>query len=46
MIQTILIGLPKTSPNPQGGIGSFIQSVLRYPALLLRIALAAIVWGR
>jgi hypothetical protein len=45
MIRTILIGLPKTSPNPQGGIGSFIQSVLRYPALLLRIALAAIVWG-
>ena len=41
MIQTILIGLPKTSPNPQGGIGPFIQSVLRYPALLLRLALAA-----
>jgi hypothetical protein len=45
MIQTILIGSPKTSPNPQGGIGPFIQSVLRYPALLLRLALAAIVWG-
>jgi hypothetical protein len=45
MIQTILIGSPKTSPNPQGGIGPFIQSVLRYPALLFRLALAAIVWG-
>jgi hypothetical protein len=45
MIQTILIGPPKTSPNPQSGIGLFIQSVLRYPALLLRLAVAAIAWG-
>jgi hypothetical protein len=45
MIQTILLGSPKTSPNPQGGIAPFIQSILRYRALLLRLALAAIVWG-
>ena len=45
MIQTILIGSPKIPPNPQGGIGLFIHSVLRYPPLVRRLALAAIVWG-
>ena len=45
MIQTILFGSPRPAPLPQGGIGPFIQSVLRYPALLLRLAIAAIVCG-
>jgi hypothetical protein len=45
MLQTILIGQPEAGPHRQGGIGPFVQLVLRYPALLLRLGAAAIVWG-
>ncbi|HSY54864.1 MAG TPA: hypothetical protein VK834_00265 [Bradyrhizobium sp.] len=44
MIQSFLIGSPKTGPHPPGGIGPFVQSVLLYSSLLLRLAVAAIVW--
>ena len=45
MLQAILIGRPEAGAPRQGGIGPFIQSVLRYPAVLLRLGIAVAVWS-
>src|ERR1700759_1176224 len=48
-IKTVLIGLPKLDPDPQGadrgGIGHFIRAALHYRPLLRRFGAAVIVWG-
>jgi hypothetical protein len=45
MLQTILIGSPAPLPQQrQIGIAPFIRSILDYPALLLRLAIAAGLW--
>ena len=46
MLQTILLGpAPDRQARGAGGMGQFIQFVLHYPSLLLRLGAAVAVWG-
>lgn len=45
MLQTLLIGpVPDAATHRQSGIGPFIQFLLRYPALLVRLGAGLVVW--